>query len=221
VSPCLSYILSYFNLFHSLSPDLNARLQNLGSRIRRSEPVILHALKRVSLHSFLIPGVSEGYATHKFSPASVQTASPTSINDLPAPIFRSSNDTLRAVYSQLPYSTLAPSDRKRARTDSSIDEREEYPDGGGSMGQDNSESGTVMQSTPLIATDDLALSRPMKPLRRTPRTFGMTQSLPPAIFRSSIGEQDQTTPSASLQEEEEDWSTTAFSGDPLKIQSLG
>ncbi|KAI9513340.1 hypothetical protein F5148DRAFT_294377 [Russula earlei] len=57
---------------------LNVRLQNIGSRIRRS--------------------VSEGYATHRFSPPSAQTERQDPVND--ATIFRSSNDTLRAVYSQ-------------------------------------------------------------------------------------------------------------------------
>jgi hypothetical protein len=160
-------------------------------------------------------GVSEGYATHRFSPASVQIESSTSINDSSTPIFRSSNDTLHAVYSQFSHSTtLAPSDRKRAR-----DELDESLDGG-TMGQDDMESDVVMQSTSLIAANDLALSRPVKPLRRTPRTFGMTKSLPPTVFRSSMAEEDQITSSAGLQDEE-DWSTAAFSDDPLNTQSLG
>ncbi|KAI0254746.1 hypothetical protein BJV78DRAFT_1279852 [Lactifluus subvellereus] len=182
-----------------VSADLNARLQNIGSRIRRS--------------------VSEGYATHRFSPTSMQTqtARSTSINDLPTPIFRSSNDTLHAVYSQFPSSTLAPSDRKRSRMESSVDECEEYPDG---VGQVNMGCDTVMQSTSSIAANDLALSRPVKPLRRTPRTFGMTKSLPATVFGSSGWEEDQATFSAGLQEEE-DWSTAAFSGDASQTQSLG
>jgi hypothetical protein len=142
----------------------------------------------------------------------VRNESSTSINDSSTPIFRSSNDTLHAVYSQFSHSTnLAPSDRKRAR-----DELDESPDGG----TIDQESDAVMQSTSLIAANDLALSRPVKPLRRTPRTFGMTKSLPPTLFRSSLVEEDQTMSSAGLQEEE-DWSTVAFSEDLSNTQSLG
>jgi hypothetical protein len=100
--------------------------------------------------------------------------------------------------------------------ESSVDECEEYPDG---VGQDIIASDAVMQSTSLISASDLALSRPVKPLRRTPRTFGMTKSLPAAVFGSSGCEEDQTMLSAGLQEEE-DWSTTTFSGDTLKTQRL-
>ena len=145
----------------------------------------------------------------------MRTESLSSINDSPTPIFRSSNDTLHAVYSQFSHSTtLVPSDRKRTR-----DEFDESLDGG-TMSQDNMESDVVMQSTSLIAANDLASSRPVKPLRRTPRTFGMTKSLPPTVFRSSFTEEDQTTSSAGLQEEE-DWSSAAFSEGPLNTQSLG
>jgi hypothetical protein len=166
----------------------------------------------------LILGVSEGYATQRFSPASVQSPSSTSTStDGPStPIFRSSNDTLHAVYSQFSYPSLTPSDRKRARTEPSLDEYEEYPDDG--MEHDAGESDAVMQSTSLIAVNDLALSRPVKPLRRTFRTLGMTKSLPPAVFLSSVGEEDKSMLNPGLKEEE-DWSTAAFFADPLKTQT--
>jgi hypothetical protein len=176
----------------------------------------------LSSKTCLILGVSEGYATHRFSPPSPQTLNSTSSSSINDPIFRSSNDTLHAVYSQFSCRSITSSDRKRARPESSLDEREEHPDRD-SMEQVTGESDAVMQSTSVIAVNDLALSRPVKPLRRTFRTFAMTQSLPPAVFLSSAGGQDKTTLSAGLIEEEEDWSTAAFSTDPLntQTQSLG
>lgn len=130
------------------------------------------------------------------------------IND--ATIFRSSNDTLRAVYSQFTSPNLAPSDRKRVRLESTPDERDEHPQG--------SNDDAEMQSNSVITANDLACSRPIKPLRRTPRTFGQTKSLPAVVFGSSGGEQDQTCPDADLQEE--DWSASAFSGDSFKTETL-
>ncbi|KAI9467071.1 hypothetical protein BJY52DRAFT_44181 [Lactarius psammicola] len=177
--------------------DLNACLQNVGRRIRRS--------------------VSAGYATHRFSSASpMQAATSTSINE--SPIFRSSYDTLHAVYSQPPPSTLAPSDKKRTRAESSVDEPEELI-GDGNREQDDEGSDTVMQSASTIGASDLALSRPMKPLRRTHRTFGKTKSLPATVFESRVDEEVNTTLKADSQEEE-DWSIVDFSGDPSKPHTL-
>jgi len=179
-----------------ISPDLNARLQNIGSRIRRS--------------------VSDGYATHRFSPASVQSADKQDpINDVA--IFRSSNDTLHAVYSQFPSSIRAPSDRKRVRMESTVDERDEHFDRATTVHDSN---GT--QNTSVITTSDLACSRPIKPLRRTPRGFGQTKSLPASVFASSSsgGENQIPLDGSSQSQEEEDWSAEAFSGDPLKRQNL-
>ena len=134
------------------------------------------------------------------------------IND--AAIFRSSNDTLHAVYSQFPSSIRAPSDRKRVRMESTVDERDEHSDGGSTL-QDSA----GMQSTSVITASDLACSRPVKPLRRTPRAFGQTLSLPASVFASSRGGENQTLLDESPQEEE-DWSAAAFSGDPLNTQNL-
>ncbi|KAN0126783.1 hypothetical protein V8E52_000423 [Russula decolorans] len=169
-----------------ISPDLNASLQNIGSRIRRS--------------------VSEGYATHRFSPTSIQAGGQASIND--DPIFRSSNDTLRAVYSQPSTSALVPSDRKRGRMEATIDERDEQSEDGSA----------AVQSASVITASDLAYSRPIKPLRRTPRRFGQTKSLPAAVFASSGG-----VDKPSLDEEvweEEDWSASAFSGETANTERL-
>ncbi|KAI0304030.1 hypothetical protein BC826DRAFT_207433 [Russula brevipes] len=181
--------------FHSpasdlISPDLNARLQNVASRIRRS--------------------VSQGYGV---SPSSIQTQGQGSIND--PVIFRSSNDTLHAVFSQASSSALSSSsDRKRLRAESTVDERDDHPDVDTMM-----QDGVGLQSTSLITANDLVSSRPIKPLRRTPRLFGQTMSLPAAAFASSGGAEDQTFPDVGL-EEEEDWSTGAFSGNSLKTQTL-
>ncbi|KAH9965874.1 hypothetical protein BC827DRAFT_1264957 [Russula dissimulans] len=179
-----------------ISPDLNARLQNIGSRIRRS--------------------VSQGYATHPFSPASIHTQGQGSISDVA--IFRSSNDTLRAVYSQFTSSMPAPSDRKRVRMESPADERDEHHEG-----SNTAQDGAGMHSASVIATSDLACSRPMKPLRRTPRAFGQTKSLPAAVFGSSSADNGQvhTPPDDAGSQMEEDWSADAFAEDSLKIQTLG
>lgn len=139
----------------------------------------------------------------------MQTATSTSIND--PPIFLSSYDTLHTVYSQFPSTTLALSDKKRARGESSVDEPEELS-GDGNREQDDKGGDAVMQSASVIGANDLALSRPMKPLRRTHRTFGQTKSLPATVFESRFGEEVHTTLKADSQEEE-DWSTAAFSGD--------
>ncbi len=146
----------------------------------------------------------------------MQDATSTTINE--SPIFRSSYDTLHAVYSQFPSSILAPSDKKRTRAESSVDEPEESS-GDGNREQDDERSDTVMQSASVIGASDLALSRPIKPRRRTHRTFGQTKSLPATVFESRVGEEVNTTLKADSQEEE-DWSTAAFSGDPSKPHTL-
>jgi hypothetical protein len=98
--------------------------------------------------------------------------------------------------------------------ETTLDERDEHPDCDSTM-QDPSE----MQRASVITANDLACSRPIKPLRRTPRAFGQTKSLPASVFASSGGGENQTPLDAGLQEEE-DWSTSAFSGDSLKAQTL-
>jgi hypothetical protein len=98
--------------------------------------------------------------------------------------------------------------------EATLDERDEDPEGGGTA-QDSA----AMQSTSVITANDLACSRPIKPLRRTPRAFGQTKSLPAFVLASSGGGENQTCLDTGLQEEE-DWSATAFSGDPSKIQTL-
>lgn len=76
----------------------------------------------------------------------------------------------------------------------------------------------AVQSASMVTADDLACSRPIKPLRRTPRKFGQTKSLPAAVFASSGGDEPP-----SLDEEvweEEDWSASAFSGETAKTERL-
>ena len=124
-----------------------------------------------------------------------------------APIFRSSNDTLHAVYSQFSTSALVPSDRKRGRMEPTVDEREEQSEDGSA----------AVQSASVVTASDLA-SRPIKPLRRTPRTFGQTKSLPATVFALSGGD-DQ--PSLDAGEwEEDDWSSSAFTGETVNTQRL-
>lgn len=91
-----------------------------------------------------------------------------------------------------------------------VDERDEQSEDGNAAVQSASES--------VITAHDLACSRPIKPLRRTPRTFGQTKSLPATVFGLSGGG-DQ--PSVDAGEwEEEDWSGSAFTGETVNTQRL-
>jgi hypothetical protein len=84
-------------------------------------------------------------------------------------------------------------------------------------GDEQSEDGSAaVQSASVITANDLASSRPMKPLRRTPRTFGQTKSLPATVFGSSGGDDQPSLDGEML--EEEDWSASAFSGDTVKLE---
>jgi len=76
----------------------------------------------------------------------------------------------------------------------------------------------AVQSASVITANDLACSRPIKPLRRTPRTFGQTKSLPAAVFALSGGG-DQPSVDAGMWEED-DWSAGAFSGERENTQRL-
>ena len=100
--------------------------------------------------------------------------------------------------------------------ESTVDERDEHD-------RDTTvHDSTGTQNTSVITTSDLACSRPIKPLRRTPRAFGQTKSLPASVFASSSsgGENQIPLDASSQSQEEEDWSAAAFSGDPLKAQNL-
>jgi len=92
--------------------------------------------------------------------------------------------------------------------ESAIDERDEHSEDGS----------TAVQSSSVITANDLACSRPIKPLRRTPRTFGQTKSLPAHVFASSTD--DPTCHDADAWEEE-DWSANAFSGETVRTERLG
>ena len=100
--------------------------------------------------------------------------------------------------------------------ESTVDERDEHSDRDTTV-----HDSTGTQNTSVITTSDLACSRPIKPLRRTPRAFGQTKSLPASVFASSSssGGGENQIPSSQSQEVE-DWSAAAFSGDPLKTQNL-
>lgn len=90
-----------------------------------------------------------------------------------------------------------------------VDERDEQSEDGNA----------AMANVSLITANDLACSRPIKPLRRTPRTFGQTKSLPATVFASSGGG-DQPSIDAGVWEEEEDWSASAFSGETVNTRAL-
>jgi hypothetical protein len=82
------------------------------------------------------------------------------------------------------------------------------------------QSEEAVQSDSVITANDLACSRPIKPLRRTPRRFGQTKSLPASVFASTTGGDNPTSHDAETWEEE-DWSASAFSGETVKTEGLG
>ncbi|KAI0068703.1 hypothetical protein BV25DRAFT_1986285 [Artomyces pyxidatus] len=185
-----------------VSSDLTAQLQNVGSRIRRS--------------------VSQGYATDRFTsaPSSARVMTRTSSTPFSpvvdeSPFFRSSNDTLHAVFSQFPSATGASRELKRPRAGPTIDEEADGGSADVDMPTEVDEHGDALVNT-SEAGEPIASLRPMKPLRRTPRTFGQTQSLPATIFGpSSVGINVPNEATAFQKAgimEEEDWSAPDFSG---------
>ena len=94
--------------------------------------------------------------------------------------------------------------------ESTVDERDEPSDDGGE----------ALHSTSVIIANDLACSRPIKPLRRTPRRFGQTKSLPASVFATSGSGGEPTSHELGVWEEE-DWSASAFTGDSVKTEELG
>ncbi len=90
-----------------------------------------------------------------------------------------------------------------------IDERDEQSE----------DSSAGVQSASVITANDLASARPIKPLRRTPRTFGQTKSLPATVFATSAGADCPPCLDAGVWEEE-DWSASAFSGETVNSQRM-
>jgi hypothetical protein len=84
--------------------------------------------------------------------------------------------------------------------------------------EQSEDGGAAVQSASVITANDLACSRPIKPLRRTPRKFGQTKSLPATVFGSSGGD-DQASLDVGMWEEE-DWSASAFSGETVNTQRM-
>ena len=86
-------------------------------------------------------------------------------------------------------------------------------------GDEQSEDSSAVQSASVITANDLACSRPIKPLRRTPRTFGQTKSLPATVFASSSSSSGGGTLDGEVLEEE-DWSASAFSEETVKTERM-
>lgn len=79
------------------------------------------------------------------------------------------------------------------------------------------EKGAVRSDSELKAamtSENATVLRPMKPLRRTARPFRQTQSLPAAVFGSSLVSGNQKGAGfftkGSCHEEEDDWSAANF-----------
>ncbi|KAH8118682.1 hypothetical protein DFH11DRAFT_693389 [Phellopilus nigrolimitatus] len=152
-----------------ISDDLTARLQNIGSRVRKR--------------------VTEGYATQRLDPFASVPPTPNSSPLKPStehrtyktsPIFRSANDTLLDVFSPPARAaasppTPVPSPRKRGRSEFDIEDEEEP-----FRGTDKSENETIaMEIEPTSDDEDITIitngspspspRRPMRPLKKAGR----------------------------------------------------
>ncbi|THH19780.1 hypothetical protein EW146_g1457 [Bondarzewia mesenterica] len=185
-----------------ISDDLAARLQNVGTRVRKS--------------------VTEGYATDRLAPGASTSRVLSRIASTPhrsangQPVFQSSFDIIHAVYSEPMHSTTAPSVLKRSRGEAIMDE----VDGDADEDEDMEKGGNMADAELRIGSpysaNHVNAGRPIKPLRRTAREFRQTQSLPAATFRTSLisdtHDGNDTISFGNGIEEEEDWSAANFSG---------
>ncbi|KAL5487664.1 hypothetical protein ACEPAI_5772 [Sanghuangporus weigelae] len=172
-----------------VSDDLAARLQNLGSRVRKS--------------------VNEGYATQRYGGIPSVTPTPfsspvksISVTTSPqsAPIFRSANDTLLDVFSSpaLCNGNASPaSASQKKRRHAEIDQEEDDGEGSpittfstcnGNSAATEMEAASEDEDVMIIteASQTYSPSRPVRPLKRTGRTHHSSgaPSNPPCITKS-------------------------------------
>ena len=182
-----------------LSPDLAARLRNVGARVRKRECPLTAARPTRPTHP---PDVTEGYATHHLPVYGYSAPSSPSRTPAPLPpdhdIFRSAKDTLHQVRSAWP-SGIRPdrSPRKRGRADS--EHHIAVAADGQSMDLDSDD-----ETVTFILGPSASLHRPTIPLRRPRRGFTETQSLPVGAFPFTGG-------SESSDHLDDEWGAGTFS----------
>ena len=201
----------------------------MGSRVRKSELSFSFVNNKKRAFDALdaccselaMTGVTEGYITDRSDSAQSsgrafnRTTSQPHTSFSGYPIFQSSFDTLRAVYAHPNITGIpdGPSVLKRPRAGAMIDEEVS-----GELDDDQEmEKGAVRSDSELKAamtSENATVLRPMKPLRRTARPFRQTQSLPAAVFGSSLVSGNQKGAGfftkGSCHEEEDDWSAANF-----------
>ncbi|KAF8165357.1 hypothetical protein B0H34DRAFT_793754 [Crassisporium funariophilum] len=153
---------------------------------------VLYRLRNVG--SRVRKSVTEGY----ISPPSTFARAHTT-----GSIFCSMNDTLRDVYSNAPVQQMnEPPKRKRAR---SINDTEPP-----SLAQDTMQSDTQISDNIAypVATENLRVSRPTKPLRNSQRSMLQTRSLPNGSLSFGSTSRDLAIVKPTVQEED-DWSVEA------------
>ncbi|KIM90784.1 hypothetical protein PILCRDRAFT_811262 [Piloderma croceum F 1598] len=178
--------------------ELTARLQSVGSRVRKS--------------------VMEGYITDRS--ASVPTSSyssPTKPKSTPrweARIFQSANDTLREVYSTTGgYGSPHLSPNKRERAQSEDPDSETYPEVNDieMQASDSGNAGTSFSHTFADEDATYCQSRPVKPLKGSGRQLAQTRSLPIGSFQfSGQWQTNDRAPDLGTKTVEEDWSNDPF-----------
>ncbi|KAI5120679.1 hypothetical protein M0805_006968 [Coniferiporia weirii] len=160
-----------------ISDDLTARLQNIGSRVRKC--------------------VNEGYATTRFGSvpptpfSSPVKPSSTSNASSGSPIFRSANDTLFNVFSSptrvvasAPSPLPLPRKRGRAEIDDKEEEEENLVLGLVNLEPEDimmdMETGSDEEDVTIITNTASSPSRPMRPLKKSSRV--LCNTIPPFVI---------------------------------------
>ncbi|TDL29879.1 hypothetical protein BD410DRAFT_780381 [Rickenella mellea] len=148
-----------------ISEDLSVRLQNIGSRVRRS--------------------VHEGYTTQRFTGAT-PTPYPSPVKPPATPsggtsVFRSSNDTLIEIFSSPTRGTVpsTPSPKKRSHIEVDEDEISGPPED-----VDMGDAGMESDDEPIIFILGANTTRPIRPLRKS--TSRRTKRSPPLNVSQNV-----------------------------------
>lgn len=195
----------------SVAEDICLALQNVGSRVRKSEPVLLSMLRDAAYSLYGISDVMEGYATDRFNASIPATphSSPTKQPITPSsnnPIFRSANDTLYDVFSSPTRSafTPSPSPKKRGRADVGP---EVEPGVRSDVDPDSEMSGFISdpEDEEVLFVLEPAMSRPIKPLRRPKAGSNQTSFETPHVAVSTNADVCIALPASDSMDEDLDW----------------